>query len=110
VPIDQDFPLAVGATVTVAGADLVLRFVQVQEDSRCPLDAQCVAAGDATVRLAAREDGGRELPMDLHVYGEAREVRFGIYWIRLQDLAPLPRAGQPVPPRDYVVTLRVRRS
>ena len=110
VPLDQDFVLPVGTTVGVSGTDLVLRFVLVSEDSRCPEDVQCVTAGDATVRLAAREDRGRELAVELRLAGEASEVRLGAYRVRLQGLAPRPRSGQPLPSRDYVATLRVRPS
>ena len=34
-------------------------FVEVVSDNRCPVDVQCVTAGEAVIRLAARHDGRR---------------------------------------------------
>jgi hypothetical protein len=86
-----------------------VRFVSVPEDSRCPEGAQCVWAGDATVRLAVREEGGRELPVELHTSVPPTEVVLGDHLLELRGLLPLPRAGQTIPAREYVVTLRVHR-
>jgi hypothetical protein len=110
VPYDEDFALGVGQTAAVSDTDLVVRLVQVADDSRCPEDVQCVTAGDATVRLAVRAGRGTEQALELRTFGEAAEARFEAYRIRLQLLAPRPRDGQPVPPAAYVATLRVRRS
>jgi len=110
VPLDRDFDLRPGESVSVSGAGLFVRFVAVTEDSRCPAGAQCVSAGDATVRLAVRQEGSREMPVDLHTTMGPDEKALGDYWIRLRGLAPLPRSGQPVPPRDYLATLRVIRA
>lgn len=110
VALDRDFELRSGESVTVSGAALVVRFVAVADDSRCPADAQCVWAGDATVRLMVRPERGSEQSVDLHTQLEPNETAFGGYRIRLRLLAPLPRAGQRVAPRDYVATLRVVRA
>jgi hypothetical protein len=110
VALDRDFELRPGESVAVSGAALVVRFVAVADDSRCPADAQCVWAGDATVQLMVRSERGGEQSVDLHTQLEPNETALGGYRIRLRLLAPLPRAGQPVAPRDYVATLRVVRA
>jgi hypothetical protein len=56
ITVDEDFEMAPGDTLRVmneAGDDLegLLIFESVYEDSRCPLNVDCVWAGEATVRL-----------------------------------------------------------
>lgn len=51
VPLDQDFELALGRTVSIAGTPQRVTFEAVPEDSRCPIDAVCVWAGNARVSL-----------------------------------------------------------
>jgi hypothetical protein len=107
VSLDRDFDLRPGDSASVSGARFVVRFVAVPEDSRCPAEVQCVWAGDATVRLHLRPEGGNEQSIELHTQLEPSEAAVGGYRIRLRLLAPLPSASQPVAPRDYVATLRV---
>ena len=47
----REFKLKVGRRVTVKGTKLRIRFVTVENDSRCPSDVTCVWAGNAAVRL-----------------------------------------------------------
>ncbi len=56
--LNATFTLAVGQTGVIAGEDLQLRFENVIEDSRCPLDVQCVWEGRAsyTVQLTYQGD------------------------------------------------------
>src|SRR5204863_3246316 len=51
VPLGQEFTLAVGQVASVEGASLRLALRAVRNDSRCPVDVQCVWEGDATVFL-----------------------------------------------------------
>ncbi len=106
---DRDFELRAGESVRLEGSDLVLRFVSVPSDSRCPTDVQCVHAGDATVRLHAQGGGAPDASLDLHTNDEPKEGAQGSFLVRLLGLRPLPRAGRPVPAADFVATLRVTR-
>ena len=103
----RDFELRVGETASLEGSDLVLRFMSVPSDSRCPTDVQCVHAGDATVRLRVEGGGGPETSLDLHTNDQPKEAAQGSYVIRLVVLRPLPRDGQPVPGGDFVATLKI---
>src|SRR6476646_1224216 len=46
-----EFNLAVGKSATISDTDYRITFNRVTEDSRCPVDVQCVWAGDAKIEL-----------------------------------------------------------
>jgi hypothetical protein len=82
-------------------------FRSVQDDSRCPVYASCVWAGDAAVELEV--GGTATVAMVLHT--PTTEIGpstgyFGAYQIDLLELRPVPEVGTPRP-RPYTARLRV---
>ena len=51
VALNEEFVVAPGDTVQIAGTAGCLHLVLVTSDSRCPVDVVCVQAGDATVHI-----------------------------------------------------------
>ena len=95
-----------GQTQTLAGGVRV-SFVEVIGDSRCPINANCVWAGDATIRVVltgSTSHGEREL----HTTTTA-PVTFEDLELRLVDLHPYPFGGRTTDPNDYRATLHVKR-
>jgi hypothetical protein len=109
VPLDRDFDLRVTESVRLDATDLVIHFDAVLNDSRCPVDVQCVTAGDATVRMTVREGDGASAPLELHTTEEPKQGAHGAFVVRLVELRPLPRASRPILASEYVATLRVGR-
>lgn len=98
------FELAVGDRAVIATTSLELVFAAVEQDSRCPLRAQCVWAGEAHVRLTLVKDQQRFETLRLFLPGTLdpppdRAERYG-YVIRFLDLAPYPETG-PLPTERY---------
>ena len=106
----EPFQLQVGQVAVVPDSSLALRFEAVPQDSRCPVDVQCIWAGDGVVRLGLRTSADSSTA-DLHTNpgaGSAR-VQAGAWTIELLSLAPAPHANHPIPAGDYIATLQVRR-
>lgn len=63
LPLGEPFELRAGARATL-GDGVIVTFIKVESDSRCPLDAICVTAGQAlvAVTLARRSDGPPSQP------------------------------------------------
>jgi hypothetical protein len=102
--------LKVGQSIRLTGPDLVLQFVAVPEDSRCPINAVCVWVGDARIALLA--SGAVERSFNLHFPTEqvgARKISLSAYEIEAVALEPAPIDGEPRRPDDYRVTLKVLR-
>lgn len=82
----------------------VLRFVSVEEDSRCPTGVQCVWAGNARVRIDATFDGQTQR-LGLNTTLEPKSGVAFDYSIELLDV--MPAATTPSQPESkYSVRLR----
>jgi hypothetical protein len=106
-PVDGQVVLAPGQTAEFS-AGLSVRFVSVVGDSRCPIDAMCVWAGDAVVRIHVASGVGRA-DRDLHTE-DMQPVTFDDVEVRLVELTPYPFSGHTTELRDYRATLRVIRQ
>ena len=93
----------------IAGARLGLGFDGVLTDSRCPIDAVCVWMGDAValIELAAP---GVSTRFELHTSQEPRSAASNSVTVTLLELAPAPKASEPIRPASYAVRLRVERT
>lgn len=109
VGLDQEFELAPGAVVRVAGTSQTIAFVGVTEDSRCPAGVTCVWAGNGKVRLRVRS-ADRDSSVDLNTTLEPHAATVGAIRIELKVLAPSPRAGVPIPSASYRARLLVTGS
>lgn len=107
VTLDQEFVLAPGQSARVAGTGQLVTFEAVGPDSRCPVDATCVWAGNALVRIrvhSAEADSLLELNTTLEPKsGTANGVR-----VELRALDPAPRSTEPPAERHYRARLLIR--
>lgn len=103
----EEFTLSVAESAALPGEGL-LEFAQVVSDSRCPVDVQCVWAGDAVVALRA-SDVNDSASLRLHTGGPQSAV-FGTWEVELVELRPLPREGMALTQADYEAVLRLREA
>jgi hypothetical protein len=107
-PLDLRVVLAPGQQTAVPGAGAI-RFEGVANDSRCPGDAICVWAGDATIRVVVSASGGASASYELHTV-DLKPVQHRDVTIVLEALSPYPFASKgPILPGDYRVTLKITR-
>lgn len=106
-----EFRLKSGRTVTLDGGALRLRFASVPSDSRCPVDVDCVWAGNAEVLVEAAGRGGRgkkTLRLNTNAGGErGGEAKYGRYTVKLLTLNPQPHSGRKLAAREYTAALLV---
>ena len=77
--LDEPFTLKVGERARVDGANLYLRFLDVESDSRCPSNALilCVWEGDAAVEIEIGPLSGAAAVDTLHTTLEPKSVPVG---------------------------------
>ena len=112
VRLGQEFNLRAGQRAAVEGEGFGVRFVSVENDSRCPVDATCVWQGNAEVLIEA-EAGGSPAVLKLNTHGGdkfPKEGRHRQYSVGLVALAPQPRREQGIKAADYVATLLIRKE
>jgi hypothetical protein len=106
LPLGQAFDLRVGASAALRGG-LTISFDGVQSDSRCPMDALCVWAGDAVVVVSLSQAARARDQRELHTDPSGSKVSYLAYSITLVALAPYPRSDRQTRPEDYVATFIV---
>jgi hypothetical protein len=104
---DGGIPVRGGTTVSAEGTDLLIAFEGVPEDSRCPVDVQCVWAGDATVALRLEGGGAGAETVGLHTNADPKQATHGRHVVTLVGLRPLPASGRTLALGDYVAVVRV---
>lgn len=107
-PLGQPFELHAG-TSAIVDDRLRVMFERVRSDSRCPLDALCIQAGEAIVVLKLLQPAAAQVEQELRTTPGFSETSFDSYLIRLVALAPYPRSTSQIRPEEYIATLTVDR-
>jgi hypothetical protein len=112
VSLDQEFTLSVGKSSAIAGENITIKFVEVTSDSRCPLNATCVWAGEVSClvevtknnlnayRLVLTQPGLTDLPSQQDFDGH--EITFRV--------EPYPVAGEQIAQEEYRLVMTIIRS
>lgn len=77
--------------------------LSVKEDSRCPVDVQCIQAG--TVRLEATLESGLGLGTQIFTLGEAITTEAQV--VVLERVEPAAKAGEDIEPGSYRFYFRI---
>lgn len=101
----RQFELSAGQEARIQGTPIAVRFVRVAEDSRCPIDVNCVWAGNAVVKISLSSSDGNGSESSLNTTLEPKSIYYGGYTIKLIDLKPAPRSGTKIPPATYLAIL-----
>ena len=95
----------VGHRVSIEATNQVIEFIEVLEDSRCPLGVFCIRAGDFTVALGITDPGA------------STSHRVSLHWLRpdtanglvlsIENIQPVRRQQQVIDPKSYVISLHI---
>jgi hypothetical protein len=110
--VGQEFQIKVGQRIKLVGEDLEVGFTGVPEDSRCPVDVNCVWAGNAQVTLDLLQDKCTSIvTLNTHQRSQAAEEgKVKGYLLKLVTLEPSPRSDHKTAASDYVATLLITRQ
>lgn len=108
--VGESFTLAPNRERSIPTVGLVVRFVDVPTDHRCPLDVTCVWEGDAEVLVTVVQDGEARTfrlhtPRDL--IGPTSVELVSGHRLELLGLEPGPVSDRETPLDDYRATFRV---
>jgi hypothetical protein len=108
--LDEEFSLEVDQTAYIRSEGIVVTFVNVTEDSRCPSDLVCVWGGWVTVAvhisIIGQDMGTYDVTLSSGQEELAVEV-FDDYAIRLIEVDPYPETSNQTPLADYTATFSV---
>ena len=110
VKLNQSFTLKVGTSTSVDGEGIQVGFDSVISDSRCPKGAQCIVAGDATIRVWLDRTGQARETRELKTAPpDAAQTVINSYRVTLSALTPEPTLDGTPRASDYVASLVVAR-
>ncbi|MDH7604161.1 MAG: hypothetical protein QHH13_04605 [Melioribacter sp.] len=88
--------------------NIAITFDDVAADSRCPLYAICVWAGDGEVKLSISKDDVIT-QTSLHTTLEPKSAVVFDYVIKLNSLMPYPEIDKEIKKEDYKIELIIKR-
>ena len=106
VPAGRPFDLRVGDSALTTD-NLRIRFDTVRSDSRCPMDALCIRAGEAVIAITLSLAGEAAIGRELETVPARSQTTHSRFTITLSQLQPYPRSDRQIQPRDYVATFVV---
>lgn len=100
----DDVQVQINKEVTSNG--LKIAFIELVEDSRCPVDVDCVWAGNAKIKIRVTK-GGKSQVVDLEMVTKGMMPNYGNYRLTLKALSPELRSNVRVNRNAYVATIEV---
>ena len=112
---EAPFSLRHGETAVVRPSGALIRFDELLDDSRCPLDLECFWEGKADLRMWLRTPAADEIILQLSIYGyvtsadTARQLSVDTlgYRITLLQLDPYSQRASCSAVGEYVALLKV---
>ncbi len=98
-----------GQKKSAAGGELSIKFISVTEDSRCPTDANCIWAGNATVQVKVTTRSRGVKMMTMNTSSGPQGDQFNGWAIYLTSLTPAPKSGKAINPKSYTATFSIAR-
>ena len=100
----------VGEIKSAGGGRLAIKFVSVVEDSRCPIDARCVWAGNAKIKIAVSKGKMAAKTIELNSGLKPDSITIYGYEIKLVDLSPHPGENVRMAAFPKMATLSVKKT
>jgi hypothetical protein len=110
IPANQEFTLKIGEQASVDNGSLFIQFTDVVEDSRCPMNARCIWAGNGKIALEIKKTNSDKVTRTLNTTLEPQSTEYNSYEIQFKLLAPAPVVGSEIRREDYRATLATKRT
>lgn len=107
VPINHVFSLALGQSASIKEDKVIIKFKAVLEDSRCPVDAICMWAGNGKVEFELLDKTGQSKTFNLNTEEEPKFTIIEGYELKLLSLNPHRIYGTSILPKDYSATIHI---
>jgi hypothetical protein len=89
-----------------ANGGVRLKFVELVEDSRCPVDTNCIWAGNAKIKVRVTRNGKSKV-LELNTMNKGGDPVFAGYKFRLTDLDPDLRTNVRINRNGYVAKIQI---
>lgn len=101
----EKLSLRQGQQKAIPASRIIVKFVSVIEDSRCPQGVTCIWAGVARIKLQLRKKGKPAQEFELNTNQMDKAITYEGYEIKLAALSPYPKSSTAIKPAVYSATL-----
>ena len=107
--LGSEFTLSVGQTALIEGEGLTLKFVEVEQDSRCAKGVECIVAGQVTCKVHVNYKGATsdismtQVGGSLISFGSLGDYNVGF------RVEPYPEAGKPIAESEYKLIMKIQK-
>ena len=98
-----------GQKKSAPNGEFNIKFISVTEDSRCPVDANCVWAGNAKVSVKITDKNGVSKTMVMNTTMGPQGDQYRGWAIYLTELSPAPKSGTAIKQKAYKATFSIQR-
>jgi hypothetical protein len=105
--LGQEFTLPLGQKVFIESENLLIKFDEVTEDSRCPRGTECVWAGEAGCGLFIEYCGSPAEMVLIQPGGDVSATDYFIMYKIVFKLEPYPEEGKQIIDSDYKLIMTV---
>lgn len=99
----------VGQMKGVDSGRLFIKFISVVEDSRCPINARCVWAGNAKIKISVAKGKMAPKTFELNSLTKPTSIKIYGYEIEFVDLSPQPGENVKMVAFPKTATLAVKK-
>ncbi len=107
---DDEIKVSLGSSGCESKSGIILKFVEVVGDSRCPEGANCIWAGNAQIRITIARGESVSDPLELETNGPKGFIDFDGYRIKLKALEPYPKSGERTDSATYKATFEIKKN
>jgi hypothetical protein len=110
--LNNPFRLRMSQTGVISSEGLNIKFTSITEDSRCPVDVQCVQVGQVTAQINVTQNSSTlgDYTLTLRPSSNLHIQRIGNYTFTLNSVEPASFSSSKRPgSSDYYITLTVTR-
>lgn len=106
---NQKITVQINHHKTLAKNKLTIKFTALVEDSRCPVDTNCIRAGNAKIKIELKK-GAASKTFELSTNDQPQAVSFAGYTIKLTDVNPKPATNIRINRPGYTATFMVGKT
>lgn len=99
-----------GQAVNIKSENLLIKFISVQEDSRCPKDVNCVWAGNGKIIINVSQSNDNKKEFELNTNLNPTSITYQGYEIKLEKLNPYPHSKSKIEKSDYEAIFIIRKT
>ncbi|VVB74914.1 Uncharacterised protein [Candidatus Tiddalikarchaeum anstoanum] len=109
--LGTDFQLGIGQMGIIESENLSVIFLNVSEDSRCPISVECIQAGRVMADFSIITNSSvMNFTLILNSNGSDSVETIGNYSIKLVEVVPTRLPDHYIRPEDYLATLLITKE